>query len=59
MKYTSNELEKLNKNLANAYYKGASFDEVIEMLPSDIKPLYKEFLRKQNLDRIIAKYSKK
>jgi hypothetical protein len=42
-----------------AYYKGASFDEALDIMPSDIKPFYKEFLRKQNANRIIAKYTKK
>lgn len=59
IKLSTNDLEKLNKKLAMAYYKGASFDEALDIMPSDIKPFYREFLRKQNADRIIAKYTKK
>jgi hypothetical protein len=53
IKLSANKMENLNNELANAYYRGASFDEAINMLPSDIKPLYREFLQKQYEDKTI------
>jgi hypothetical protein len=37
----------LNDKLADAYYKGVSDDEALNILPNEIKPLYKEFLEKR------------
>jgi hypothetical protein len=47
IKLRANELGKLNDKLADAYYKGVSDDEALNILPNEIKPLYKEFLEKR------------
>jgi hypothetical protein len=33
--------------LADAYYKGASIDKALGVLPSEVRPLYKEFWDKK------------
>jgi len=59
IKLSNYELEKLNLKVAIAYTNGAWPLQVMEMLPEDIKPIYKEFLRKQRVNKMFASLNRK
>jgi hypothetical protein len=52
IKLTNEDLEKLTIKIANKYYNTGSVSEVMGILPVDLQPLYKKFLRKQLLSKV-------
>ena len=54
IKLSNYELEKYSIKVAIAYYNGAFPLEVMEILPENIRPIYKEFIRKQRVNKMFA-----
>lgn len=52
IKLTRDDLEKLTIKVANKYLNTGSVSKVLEILPADIQPLYKKFIRKQLLGTV-------
>jgi hypothetical protein len=52
IKHTNEHLEKLTIKIANKYYNTGSVSAVMEILPIDLQPLYKKFLRKQLFSKV-------
>ena len=59
IKLSNYELEKYSIKVAIAYSNGAFPLEVMEILPENIRPIYKEFIRKQRVNKMFALLNKK